>query len=557
MLYNLIRVILFTLTLCSAGVASYLSGFHVSALNFTDLFLPRHLTGWPTVCVTINDTMICCDTEIRRFLRLPGRYVGLFQVELSLYAAPKPLDFQTTVTVAPTEVTTVLYHIAEATDFPINPNHLVHIESPPYGAIVQSQQLNIQLATDSDAYEKYRFSIVGLTDSILASTLQSLQSMHTVIEPGSWFYSITPMSGLVTPDTQTSGSVAVHSTETVYGYPAQSYMEFVLPDDKIQKLRYYRNHSGVVGNDRDIQGNQLRAIPSTSARSTTMVCIWSGDQIDGLRRIWLQQTQFMNSSKFSFTWFLSFDLYDVQYAQSEYEKGTSAHTLYANLQRLNSTQGNIYVHDSASLEVSMQDLQQIPDDGRPPAAELWHGNATFLYLYAHESLHFANYSIDHITPPWCKQFYINMRTSIKNSGCNVIIYGNERYFSSNVIITDTAHVLGIPSIAELSNHFVDPYTIPSVLISPSMYALHHQSVQSILREHNKGDTSSSSADRRSTAGPARAVVVPPGVDAALFCPEAARASERGLCKHPSCMSADVASQPCFRVGYLARLSLGG
>lgn len=550
-LYAILLPVLYK-AVSGVNIASYLSGYCVPEHNFTELVLPPDLPPETlTLCAAgIGTEVISCTSSQLKFIRLPGILMGIRQIEIGLFNSPmNQLTNINADIAAATEIINISYHITEVVNYPLNPRYTIRIESPAYGATIESQQLSIEMTTVADLYNNYRFSVLGFPDSVMPSTMQTLQSMNTIIEPGSWFYSITPM--YIRSTTDEAGNVV--NADIVYGYPKHSYMEFVLPEAEIQKLRYYRDHAMLV-NEVEVRVDSSQTFSystNNEGAGTTMLCIWSGDQIDGQRRIWLQQTEHLNSSQFAFTWLISFEQDNLRYLQSRYDTDPKANHLYAHLRRLNSTQGNIFIDKSPALAVTMEDLQQSPGDNRLPASALWGGNSTFLYWYVHESLLIANYSIDKVTPAWCRQFYINMRTSMQNAGCEVNIYGNDRHFTSNVLITDTSRVLGIPSVAELANNFVDPHTVPSVIVAPSAFALQHDGVQSLLRD-------SAGAKQLKV----RAVVIPPGVDTAVFDPDVVAACQKPVYKHPGCVgtsaegSTDSTNGTCIVIGYLARLSHG-
>lgn len=176
------------------------------------------------------------------------------------------------------------------------------------------------------------------------------------------------------------------------------------------------------------------------------------------------------------------------------------------------------------------------------------------YRYAHESLILANYSIDHVQPQWCRQFYTILRDSLPPQRCSAIVYGNERDFSADVLVTDAAHILKIPTVAELLNLFVHPEVVPTLMIAPSTYAVEHESIQAILR----------SSSQNGTPRKAVAVVVPPSVDTDKFNPALFhQKSETGLNKqphnHPKCQPLALSAaygSPCVNIAFIARLAPG-
>lgn len=150
----------------------------------------------------------------------------------------------------------------------------------------------------------------------------------------------------------------------------------------------------------------------------------------------------------------------------------------------------------------------MPSDGAPPAADVWGGDVDNVYRYMHQRLVVAGGDLRSVSPEWCRNVYGQMERHFKALNCDVIVYGNNRGFSSDILITDTARSLGIPTIAELLNLFIDPYIVPDVVVGPSTYAVQHESV-----------VSSIAACLTTSATPREhpvVVVIPPAVDTELF-----------------------------------------
>jgi glycosyltransferase involved in cell wall biosynthesis len=179
----------------------------------------------------------------------------------------------------------------------------------------------------------------------------------------------------------------------------------------------------------------------------------------------------------------------------------------------------------------------------------------------------ANFSIDRVQPGWCRQFYSILRDALPPLGCSAIVYGNERGFSADVLVTDAARILGIPTVAELLNLYVHKDVLPTVLVAPSTFAVEHDSIQTALREKY-----SVPAPKKLGENSPRAVVIPPSVDTRRFDPSIYRARkfppqsfvEEGVYAHPSCRTRgniplDASGRPvrpCIIVGFIARLSPG-
>eukprot|EP01032_Pedospumella_encystans_P009477 gene9477-11152_t len=385
-----------------------------------------------------------------------------FEYDLSNSTYQQPLHLQ--------------YHVitVAASDTP----YQAQIIYPEYGAILFNR-LKIELQTNVSLYDQLVLQIAGLPDTVVPSNMQTIESQDDSVEPGSWFYSITPLS--------------THSGRDLYGIPS-------------------------VG----------------------------GNTIDGLRSVWLQQSEFMDSNRFAFTWILAAEATTQQSPPSKY-------TLRVALRNLSNYNHNVFVQDTAGFALQLNDLHEIPNDGSSAAVYMWAGNTTNLYLYAHQRWRVANRDIDAMSPPWCKRMYENMRLSLLTAGCKVAVYGNDRHFGANVVIIDTARTLNITSVGELSNHIVHPLTVPDVLVAPSEFAAHHPSIQELLESvaannmHNTGVT---------------LVVISPSVNTDTLRPplpeERSNAKlQQQLYRHLGCVvtgTAPINRSPCIVIGFLARLS---
>lgn len=190
--------------------------------------------------------------------------------------------------------------------------------------------------------------------------------------------------------------------------------------------------------------------------------------------------------------------------------------------------------------------------------------------YSHESLILANYSIDRVQPLWCRNFYMILRDALPPLSCSAIVYGNERGFSADVLVTDAARILGIPIVAELLNLYVHKDVLPTVLVAPSTFAAEHSSVQSALSEQFAVPVPVHS--KLASLRKPLAVIIPPAVDTRRFDPANFRGrkfaansyAQVGVYSHPACKIRGVLPldaqgkpiKPCVVVGFIARLSPG-
>jgi hypothetical protein len=190
------------------------------------------------------------------------------------------------------------------------------------------------------------------------------------------------------------------------------------------------------------------------------------------------------------------------------------------------------------------------------------------HRYAHESLILANYTIDRVQPLWCRQFYTILRDALPPLSCSAIVYGNERGFSADVLVTDAARILGIPTVAELLNLYVHKDVLPTVMVAPSTFAVEHESIQAALNERYTVPATGKLGPLHSPL----AAVIPPAVDTSRLNPAIYRGrkyapnsyAQEGVYAHPACEirgevprdEKGIPVKPCVIVGFLARLSPG-
>ncbi len=166
-------------------------------------------------------------------------------------------------------------------------------------------------------------------------------------------------------------------------------------------------------------------------------------------------------------------------------------------------------------------------------------------------------------PLWCQQFYALLRAALPKEHCSAIVYGNERGFSPDVLVTDAARILGIPTVAELLNLFVDAEVVPTVMVAPSLFAMEHESIQAVLHMETK---KAGKKNHPLSVQTPLAVSIPPSVDtdtfdAALYAKN--RAANPVVYQHPACRAVgfkyaptDGPSAPCTIIAFIARLAPG-
>ena len=204
------------------------------------------------------------------------------------------------------------------------------------------------------------------------------------------------------------------------------------------------------------------------------------------------------------------------------------------------------------------DLSEDPKDGRLPASQIWNNDIINIYKYAHDTMKSSKYKINKIKLKWVRNFYNNIKRTLKSLQCDLLIYGNARDFNSDVLLIDTAKSLSIPVITELLNLFIDSELLPHVIIAPSIYAAEHDSISSVSQPINTLDGHPSHHHHPFT------IIIPPSVDTSRFRPNM---FDDGFTStppyhHPSCniisnsMNHTHHHHPCVVIGFIARLAPG-
>ena len=533
----IVFLVIFLYQLVTSSSGLLYRGYYLLHQNVTEFWLPLwlHENDSNTLCASVQNSLIVCLHDRATYIQIPGQYKEHCNLDVVSYAK---------ITNQSSEQETQLinrhslsYFIQTMSKQPIYREASVEVLFPPYASIRTGGKLVLQVATNADLDYTYTFSVAGLSESTHPSTTTVIESFTDwPIEPGSWFFTLAPSTAVYT----LSAEGAVTGTGEAHGYPAHGYIEFALSDMDIARFRRFRT-------DSDLTEESRYAVPPPPPRQQSapiMVCIWSSSTMDGQRRVWLQQSEYMDTARFSFTWII--DAY-----------GGGDGTLRRTIEGLNVTRGNLFALASPSLEVQLSDLQQVPEDGSQSAAQLWAGNVTYLYLYAHQRLLAANSSIDLVSPLWCRAFYQRMREAFGKPGCDVAVYGNDRHFSSNVLITGAAAALGVVSVAELTNHVLHQLSLPDIIVAPSLFSVEQETVQVALgaaEQRAEWQQQCSQPLRESTV----AVVIPPAVDTEVFRPFTAAEPLQSHSQHPACrnIGKPAVASPCLVVGFVARLSPG-
>jgi hypothetical protein len=197
-----------------------------------------------------------------------------------------------------------------------------------------------------------------------------------------------------------------------YGYPSYGYIEFVLRPEQISAQRRFVQPEGQGSHQHSLASLLARAPAKKSASDSLFgslfgsfrappkaekanICIWSSDNLDGQKRIWLDQTEHLNAEKFEFTWILSLNegktiaALEAEEARAAGSGGSSASgggasskpSLYSSLQSLLARRGNGRVIDSPynNVVLDVEALEMDPGDGRAPLSATWTGDELDLY----------------------------------------------------------------------------------------------------------------------------------------------------------------------------------
>jgi hypothetical protein len=532
-------------------------------MDSTDFLLPPgfEIGSERVLCASVANSTIICVKDDAEVVSIPGLLYGTVYLDVVIYRRDVGQDGVVDMSqLVPTRRRHFRYYISSVVKFPFHRSLTAEVQRPAFG-VISTDVVRFVLADRDALTPNYLVTIEGLeafTDVITTRVIEPNDGAG--LEAGSWFLWATPRATAYSaPDGQ--GEASGH----VFGYPVQGYVEVVLDPDTIRAFRKFRRPAGESESGFPAEIGERRyepaptfatvspggAVAAVGAAAGTaaaprrrMICIWSSQVMDGQRNVWLKQTQHLDARRFSFTWLL-----DVMSGGGENRGGGA---LLDALQALGGTSASggpsITVRDSPALVISHADLDDAPGDGQPAAADVWGGEITNLYVYAHSRFLAAGGRIEDISPAWCKLFYVKISTAMREAACDVTVFGNHRAYSSNAQVIDASAALGIPSVAELANLNVPAHSVADMLVAPSLFAAEQRGVQSAVRRALEASQ------------PAlRVEVISPSVDTDLFNPN--RVTPASAYRHPACVDigvhdADSSRDRCFVVGFVARLSPG-
>jgi hypothetical protein len=289
-------------------------------------------------------------------------------------------------------------------------HHGVALERPTHTSAIHPQTGDVDGADATQPVDmQLRFEAVGVFEGTYQPEMTYLSSGN--IEPASWFFSMVPQS----IEGGDSGGMA-------HGYAAHGYIEFVLRPDQIMSQRRYVTHKRTEADDVSRHSVQALAAklnvnsgakkvestgffsalfgakPQAKRTNKANICVWSSDNLDGQKRIWLDQTEHLDASKFEFTWILSLTggrtmadslAAEATAQETAQQQGTPAKTtLLSSVRNILALRQNGRVVDSPynNMVLDVDALEMDPGDGRLPASHTWNGDEMDLYRYLRNPL---------------------------------------------------------------------------------------------------------------------------------------------------------------------------
>ena len=169
-------------------------------------------------------------------------------------------------------------------------------------------------------------------------------------------------------------------------------------------------------------------------------------------------------------------------------------------------------------------------------------------IYAHERLEKANFVLDDITPQWAKNLYKSIANTLTEQVCDILVFGNNRGVTPDKLLSDVGHILGIPTVVELSNLFMDPTLNPSVIVAPSSYSANHESIRELGVPFDIENAQISTTDNSSHNNRTKIVKFPPGVDQNKF-------DKHYVDLHGGTIHNPLCLDDCINIGFIARLAI--
>lgn len=574
LLMVLVFSVFFLLAVQSAAsqLSKQITGYATSEKNLSFVYLEKFsaVDDIPACCFVKSEKQTFCGIVTNKTFTFPVYLTGLYSVAFTTEDGPENY-FES--------IDIFFKHVSQ----PHLENFIV-INQPQFGDI-RSDAFRIEVSLQSSfTYDTAVLEADGLREFYGVLKLTSANFIDIIgVEPGSWFFHLTPAVTRPAPD----------GTEHLQmGFPTFGYVEYVLSEESIREQRRFHKNKAVAKNDgnthytayfpdRDYEPQELLLSDTNSnpewgeGTSPIRVCIWSTERMDGQRRIWLSQLQHMDPTRFQFTWLIG--LPDGETLRNDSKWWTEERSVLKYLRPLH----GVRVRDSPfnGFAVSLDQQREVSSDDGPSVEQVWGGDQTKFYRYIHQRLVAANFVVSDVSPAWCRRAFETLVRALEEESCDLLVYGNSRGFGSDIMLVDGARLLGIPTVAELVNLYIDGEVLPSVVVAPSTYAAEHESIQNPLRTQLQPRLSRVGQAVLNSSDLTRSVVmvVPPSVDTEYFHPNKFNQTlSRDNCPVVKSLKFERKEEmlksnyweddwlnlvergknrPCFVVGFFARLSV--
>jgi glycosyltransferase involved in cell wall biosynthesis len=273
------------------------------------------------------------------------------------------------------------------------------------------------------------------------------------------------------------------------------------------------------------------------------ICVWGNDRMDGQKSIWFDQMAAMDPSEYTWTWVLAgttaaapggseSDLdagVDVDgvlravardnpdgvvsnlirmHRQQEKEGRTNIHVRFSPLESMalrydvELEQRPVYANGTVGLSFNeAYRAHNLASRGGGAAAgagsqrhstleyvpemymlDCWlEAKAAAGWVVGVDQSSQAQRLLDAIQPQWVRELYSGMAGFIRDeAACDVVVFGNNRGSTSDVLLVEAARLVGVPSVMELLCVFPEKHTLPDAVIAPSAYALEHSSLTHLV-----------------------------------------------------------------------------
>lgn len=507
---------------CSvASLCGQFTGFNFPLLNRTilPLFTGSYGSNDPTLCVTLGSNLqIHCTLVSSDMVEVPLQSSGCTSIGLR---SCNSTGFATEQMVS---------YFLTTRDTPPDFLSTLRIVNPIFG-VIKNDSFAVELSPHLEDIDGICLTITEIGEFLVAPNSLSIHALQDgATEPGSWFFEVKPVRKQV-------------NGRQLYGLSSIGYVELIPSTEVFFSERDFHSN-GRSDRIEDVDNemavweqnifqhfSEVTNVARTDKNSLIDICIWTSSVMDGQKRIWLQQAEFLDHSKFSFAWIISLlGNHTVAEAMRSPLDFLLKGSLIAAL---------LEIPDSVMVDSPFNMLSlPVATIADSPAGidvqlstSLLESNQSVLFEYVRQRLVIANGTIELTSPPWCRRILEAVKEVLTSLQCDILVYGNNRGFSSDVLITDVARALGIPTVTELLNLFIHPYVMPDVVVAPSHYALNHKSIQTSLLE--------------AKVLPATGVICP-AVDFNHFYPRPTSPLVRK----------DIVMPALIKIGFVARVSVG-